>query len=744
MKDTVTPPGRCPFGGNRVEGAFGDGKPASEWWPERLPVELLHNNSPEANPLGAEFDYAEAFSKIDLDALKEEIRTTLRTSQDWWPADYGHYGPQMVRMSWHSAGTYRISDGRGGNGGAYQRFFPIGSWIDNANVDKSRRLLWPIKQKYGKSLSWGDLIALTGNVSMEEMGLPMVGFGGGRIDVWEDDLGTYWGPEHEMLARGRWEGNPSTDGDDADLEAPVAASHMALIYVNPEGPAGNMDPMGSAREIRETFTRMAMNDEETVALIAGGHAFGKSHGAVSPDHMGPGPDGADIEHQGLGWINDAGTGNAEYTISNGIEGAWTSNPLQWDNDYFENLFRFEWEQTTSPAGSQQWTPKDPDARKTPDAHIEGKMNPLMMMTSDIALITDPEYRKISEKFLNDFDYFTEAFSKAWFKLLHRDMGPKDRYVGKDVPEQDFLWMDPTPKATGPQIDAAEAADLKSAILATGLSVSELVGAAWASASTFRRGDLRGGANGARLRLFPQTEWEVNKPDQLARVLSTLESVKAEFDGKGEKTVSMADLIVLAGAAGIEKAARDAGVEVTVPFTPGRTDATDEMTDHESFKWLEPVSDPFRNYVMDVKAKSESLMLDKADQLGLTAPELTVLLGGMRVLGTNWDDSEHGVFTDRPGVLSNDFFVNLLDMGTKWTPVSEARTHFEGSDRKTGQKRYTATRVDLVFGHNTQLRSVCEVYASDDGHAKMVEDFVAAWDKVMMSGRFDVKKNSYNV
>ena len=749
MNREVQPEGQCPFRGTRVEGGLGDGPTLEDWWPGRLRVELLHVNSDVANPLGPDFDYAKAFESLDLAALKQDIFEMLENSQSWWPADWGHYGPQMVRMSWHSAGTYRIADGRGGTGSAMQRFLPISSWIDNANTDKSRRLLWPIKQKYGRALSWADLIALTGNCAMESMGLPMVGFGGGRIDAWEPDASTYWGPENEMQGRERWEGRH--DEAHYDLENPVAASEMSLIYVNPEGPGGEPDPLGSAREIRETFARMGMNDEETVALVAGGHAFGKSHGAVSPDNMGPGPEGAKMEHQGFGWMNSAGSGNAEFTISNGIEGAWTSTPLTWNNEYFDNLFGYEWELTESPAGAKQWKPTDASAAdKVPDAHIDGKRHFPMMMTSDIALKEDPDYRKVSERFHRDFDAFTDAFSKAWFKLMHRDMGPKSRYLGPEVPEEDFPWQDPIPACDHPLVDEADVATLKRQILDTGVGVPALAGAAWASASTFRGSDKRGGANGGRLRLAPQKDWEVNDPEQLSRVLSALESVQSNFNGTTKdatgsgggrsdgKRISMADLIVLGGCAAVEKAAADAGVEVSVPFVPGRMDASEEQTDVEMFEWLHPIADGFRNFQKrQYKASTETLLIDRAALLNLSAPELTALMGGMRALGTNWNGSTDGLFTDRPGVLTNDFFVELLDMSTEWKPTDETEMRFEGRDRESGEAKYTATRADLVFGSNEQLRNVAEVYAAADGHEKLVHDFVAAWDKVMMADRFDL-------
>jgi catalase-peroxidase len=737
--DNANLAGGCPFRGTRIEGAQGLGPTLEDWWPDRLRVEILNQQTDLANPMGPDFDYAEAFKAINLDELKNDIFKMLETSQDWWPADYGHYGPQMIRMAWHSAGTYRIADGRGGAGNALQRFLPISSWVDNGNIDKSRRLLWPIKQKYGGALSWADLMVLTGNCALESMGLKTFGFGGGRLDGWQADNATYWGPETEMQGRERWKGDPK--GEYYDLEDPVGASEMSLIYVNPEGPGGNADPLSSAREIRETFARMAMNDEETVALIAGGHAFGKSHGAVSKDHVGPAPEAAPIETQGLGWMNSAGTGNAEFTMTNGIEGSWTSQPTQWDAEYLHNLFNFEWELAESPAGAKQWRPtvSTPDAT-TPDAHIEGKRNPLMMMTSDIALRADPEYAKICRRYLDNMSEFEDAFSRAWYKLTHRDMGPKVRYLGAEVPQEDLIWQDPIPTLDHDLIDAHDIADLKAKILASGLTVAELVGTAWASASTFRNSDKRGGANGARIRLVPQKEWEVNQPQQLAKVLSQLEGIQKAFNDAqiGGKKVSLADLIVLGGCAGVEKAARDAGVEVQVPFTPGRMDASQEDTDIESFEWLHPVVDGFRNFQkQQYKVSCEALLIDRANLLGLTAPQLTALIGGLRTIGINWDGSKHGMFTDRLGLLSNDFFVNLFDMATVWTATNDEKTAFEGRDRKTGQPKWTATRADLVFGSDPQLRAVGEVYAANDGHRKLVKDFIAAWDKVMMLDRFDV-------
>ena len=739
MTENAAVTGGCPFRGTRIEGAQGLGPKLEDWWPNRLRVELLHEQTDLANPMGPDFDYAEAFKSINLEELKNDIFEMLKTSQDWWPADYGHYGPQMIRMSWHAAGTYRIADGRGGAATAMQRFLPINSWIDNGNTDKSRRLLWPIKQKYGSALSWADLMVLTGNCALESMGFKTFGFGGGRLDGWQADTATYWGPETEMQGRERWHGDPK--GEYYDLENPVGASEMSLIYVNPEGPDGNADPLSSARETRETFARMAMNDEETVALIAGGHAFGKSHGAVSKDHIGPAPEASPIEEQGLGWKNSAGTGNAEFTMTNGIEGAWTSDPTKWDAEYLHNLFNYEWELTESPAGAKQWKPtiSTPEAT-TPDAHLEGERHPLMMMTSDIALRADPEYAKICRRYLDDMSEFENQFSRAWYKLTHRDMGPKVRYLGPEVPEVDLIWQDPIPNADHELIDEHDIDDLKAKILDSGLSVSELVGTAWASASTFRNSDKRGGANGARIRLAPQKDWAVNQPQQLAKVLSALEGVQKAFTDAhtGGKKVSLADLIVLGGCAGVEKAARDAGVEVKVPFTPGRMDTTQENTDIESFEWLQPVVDGFRNFQKrQYKVPCESFLIDRANLLTLTAPQLTALIGGLRAININYDNSKDGIFTDRPGALTNDFFVNLFDMAMVWAATNNEKTMFEGRDRKTGQPKWTATRADLVFGADAQLRAIGEVYAANDGHQKLVHDFVEAWDKVMMLDRFEV-------
>ncbi len=746
--------GKCPFGGDAIGGAFGTPPTLENWYPDRLRVELLHQNGLAADALGADFDYAAAFAKLDYEALKRDIKQFLTTSVAWWPSDYDNYGPQMIRMAWHSAGTYRIADGRGGAGSAMQRFAPISSWWDNGNTDKSRRLLQPIKHKYGSGLSWGDLIVLTGNCALEIMGLPTYGFGGGRLDAWEADNATYWGPEiwnpgdvssfDGMVMRDkRWRGK---NGDaDYDLENPLAASHQALIYVNPEGPYANGDPMGSARDIRVTFTRMAMNDEETVALIAGGHAFGKSHGMVPAKEIGPPPEIAPMEAMGLGWHNPKGPGFGVDTMTNGIEGSWTPNPTQWDNSYLENLFKFEWQQIKSPAGALQWTPIDSNAPKTPDAHVAGQMNNLMMMTSDIALKVDPEYRKVCEKFLSDFDAFTQAFSKAWYKLTNRDMGPKFRYLGPEATLEDgLLWQDPLPERTDALLGAADVAELKRLVLATGVSVSDLGFTAFCAAATYRDSDKRGGANGGRLALSPQKDWAVNR--RAAPVIETLRVVMADFNREkatGEQ-VSLADLIVLGGCAAVEKAAADAGIEARVAFTPGRVDTTQECTDIEMFEWLKPVVDGFRNYTADdfqevsLGVAPEEFFLDKANLLTLTAPEWTALTGGLRALNLNHDGSKSGIFTDRVGVLTNDFFINLCDTDLIWEKADEAGLSFVLRRRDTGEIKFTATRNDLVFGSNSQLRSIVDVYAASDGHARFVRDFINAWDKVMMLDRFDVK------
>ncbi|WP_212827402.1 catalase/peroxidase HPI [Polymorphospora rubra] len=704
------------------------------WWPNQLNLKILAKNPAVANPLGEKFDYAEAFKALDLPAVKRDIAEVLTNSQDWWPADYGHYGPFMVRMAWHSAGTYRISDGRGGAGAGQQRFAPLNSWPDNGNLDKARRLLWPVKKKYGQSLSWADLMILAGNVALESMGFETFGFAGGREDVWEPDEDVYWGPETTWLGDARYTG-------DRELENPLAAVQMGLIYVNPEGPNGNPDPIASARDIRETFRRMAMNDEETVALIAGGHTFGKTHGAGPADHVGPEPEGAPLEEQGLGWKNSFGTGKGGDAITSGLEGAWTDTPTSWDNSFFEILFGYEWELSKSPAGANQWKPKDgAGAGTVPDAHDSSKSHAPTMLTTDLALRFDPVYEQISRRFLANPDEFADAFARAWFKLTHRDMGPVVRYLGSEVPTETLLWQDPLPPVTHELVDAADVADLKAQILASGLSVSQLVSTAWASASTFRGGDKRGGANGARIRLEPQNGWEVNNPDELARVLHTLEKVQEAFNAAqtGGKKVSLADLIVLGGSAAVEAAAKEAGYVVEVPFTPGRTDASLEQTDVESFAALEPTADGFRNYVgKGQRLPAEFLLVDKANLLTLSAPEMTVLVGGLRVLGANHQQSPLGVLTTTPGSLTNDFFVNLLDLGTTWQPTSEDANTFEGRDSATGEVRWTGSRVDLLFGSNSELRALAEVYASDDARAKFVQDFVAAWVKVMELDRFDI-------
>jgi catalase-peroxidase len=714
--------------------AMGEPKPNQFWWPEQVDLSPLRAHSAESNPMGDDFNYAEEFAKLDLDAVKKDIEKVLTTSQDWWPADWGHYGPFMIRMAWHSAGTYRTADGRGGAGGGQQRFDPLNSWPDNANLDKARRLLWPVKQKYGRQLSWADLMILAGNVSLESMGFKTFGFAGGREDDWEADL-VYWGPENKFLADERYKG-------DRELEKPLAAVQMGLIYVNPEGPNGNPDPLLAAKDIRETFGRMAMNDEETVALIAGGHTFGKVHGANKPEGcVGPEPGGAPIEQQGLGWKNKCGKGNAEDTITSGLEGAWTITPTQWSMNYLQNLFAFEWVQTKSPAGAVQWIPKEEAAQQlVPDAHVEGKRNPPIMLTTDLSLKEDPAYREISKRFLENPEEFELAFAKAWFKLTHRDMGPRARYVGSEIPNEVLIWQDPVPPVDHPLIDDADIAKLKAEILDSGLTVSELVRTAWASAASFRGTDMRGGANGARLRLAPQKDWDVNDPKEVAKVVKRLERIQKDFNGaqSGGKQVSLADLIVLGGAAGIEKAAKDAGYVVKVPFTPGRTDATQEQTDVASFAVLEPTADAFRNYYAIGNSRSPTdMMVDKANLLTLTVPQMTVLVGGMRTLNANARQSEHGVFTDRPGTLSNDFFVNLLDMSTQWTKSPEVEGIYEGRDRATGKVKWTATPVDLVFGSHTELRAIAEVYAANDGKEKFVKDFVLAWTKVMTLDRFDM-------
>lgn len=700
-----------------------------QWWPERLNLKILAKDPVVANPLGESFDYAQAFQNLDLAAVKRDIAEVLTTSQDWWPADFGNYGPLMIRMAWHSAGTYRISDGRGGGGRGQQRFAPLNSWPDNGNLDKARRLLWPVKKKYGQSISWADLMILTGNVALETMGFTTFGFAGGRADVWEADEDVYWGPETTWLDDQRYTG-------DRELENPLGAVQMGLIYVNPEGPNGNPDPLAAARDIRETFRRMAMNDEETVALIAGGHTFGKTHGAGPADAVGNDPEAASIEDQGLGWKSTYGTGKGGDAITSGLEVTWTTKPTQWSNDFFDILFGYEWELTQSPAGANQWVAKDAEAI-IPDAHDATKRRLPTMLTTDLSLRFDPIYGEISKRFHENPAEFADAFARAWYKLTHRDLGPKSLYLGPEVPAETLLWQDPLPQAEGETIDAADVTALKDKLLATGLTVSQLVSTAWASASTFRGSDKRGGANGARIRLEPQRGWEVNDPEQLAQVLRVLEGVQSEFNS-GAKKVSLADLIVLGGAAAVEKAARDAGYDVEVPFTPGRVDATEEHTDPESFAALEPVADGFRNYLgKGNRLPAEYLLLDRANLLTLSAPELTVLVGGLRVLGANQGGSAHGVFTATPGTLTNDFFVNLLDLGTEWKSTSEDQTTFEGRDAETGKLKWTGTRADLVFGSNSELRALAEVYASDDAEEKFVKDFVDAWVKVSNLDRFDL-------
>jgi catalase-peroxidase len=728
---------KCPFTGATAKATqtAGGGTRNRDWWPNQLKLNILRQNSMLSNPMDASFDYAAEFKTLDLAAVKKDLTELMTNSQDWWPADYGHYGPFFIRMAWHAAGTYRTGDGRGGAGAGTLRFAPLNSWPDNTNLDKARLLLLPIKQKYGNKLSWADLMVLTGNVALESMGFKTFGFGGGRADVWEPEEDIYWGSEREWLGDKRYSG-------DRDLENPLAAVQMGLIYVNPEGPNGNPDPLASARDIRETFARMAMNDEETVALIAGGHTFGKTHGAADPSkYVGVEPAAAGLEEQGLGWKNSFGTGNGEYTITSGLEGAWTTTPTKWSNNYFENLFGFEWELTKSPAGAHQWQPKNNGGAGTvPDAHNPNKKHAPFMLTSDIALRVDPAYEKISRQFYENPDLFADAFARAWFKLTHRDMGPKSLYLGSEVPAEELIWQDPIPVATYKTIDAADIEALKGQILATGLSVSELVSAAWASASTFRGSDKRGGANGGRIRLTPQKYWEANNPPQLSKVLDALEGVQKAFNATaGDKQVSMADLIVLGGCAAIEKAAKAAGHAITVPFTAGRTDASQEQTDVESFAVLEPIADGFRNYAKTrYTVSAEDLLVDKAQLLTLTAPEMTVLVGGLRVLNANSNNSKHGVFTHQPEVLTNDFFVNLLDVSQTWAHTNDHKDSFEARDRKTGAVKWTGTRVDLVFGSNSELRALAELYTYTGGQEKFVKDFVAAWNKVMNLDRFDLK------
>ncbi|MBV7565170.1 catalase/peroxidase HPI [Pseudomonas sp. sia0905] len=756
--------GKCPFSGKASpetpKHAAGGGTGNRDWWPNQLRVDLLHQHSSKSNPLGEDFNYAEAFNSLDYEALKKDLRALMTDSQDWWPADFGHYGPQFIRMAWHAAGTYRTGDGRGGAGRGQQRFAPLNSWPDNVNIDKSRRLLWPIKQKYGQKISWADLLVLTGNVALETMGFRTFGFAGGREDTWEPDQDVYWGTEKTWLggderygkgAAGREDDQgvlvadaelhgqeqDRTDSQGRNLENPLAAVQMGLIYVNPEGPEGNPDPLAAAHDIRETFARMAMNDEETVALIAGGHTFGKTHGAGPADHVGAEPEAAGLEEQGLGWTSSFGSGKAGDTITSGLEVTWTTTPAQWSNNFFENLFKFEWELTKSPAGAHQWIAKNADAI-IPDAHDPSKKHVPTMLTTDLSLRFDPAYEKISRRFLENPQAFAEAFARAWFKLTHRDLGPRSRYLGPEVPKEELLWQDPLPAVHHPLIDDADVATLKAQVLACGLSVSELVGTAWASASTFRGSDKRGGANGARIRLAPQKDWAANQPEQLAKVLAKLEGIRAEFNraATGGKQVSLADLIVLAGNAGIEQAASKAGRTVKVPFSAGRSDASQAQTDVESFAVLEPIADGFRNYLKGrYSVPAETLLIDKAQLLTLTAPELTVLIGGLRAININVGGASHGVLTDKPGALTNDFFVNLLDMGTAWKAVAGDSNLFEGRDRKTGKVKWTGTRVDLVFGSNSILRAQAEVYASAD--ARFIDDFVAAWTKVMNLDRFDL-------
>ncbi len=729
---------KCPFMGGPLKYTAGTGTSNRDWWPNQLNLHILRQHSNLSDPMGEDFDYAAEFKTLDLAEVKKDLYDVMTNSQDWWPADYGHYGPFFIRMAWHSAGTYRIADGRGGGGAGTQRFAPLNSWPDNANLDKARLLLWPIKQKYGRKLSWADLMILAGNCALESMGFETFGFGGGRADVWEPEDDIYWGAEGEWLGDKRYTG-------DRELENPLGAVQMGLIYVNPEGPNGKPDPMAAAKDIRETFGRMAMNDEETVALIAGGHTFGKTHGAADPSkYVEAEPEGAGIEMQGLGWKNNFGTGNAGDTITSGLEGAWTTTPTKWSNNYFENLFGFEWELTKSPAGAYQWKPKDGAGEGTvPDAHDPAKSHAPFMLTTDLALRVDPEYEKISRRFYENPDEFADAFARAWFKLTHRDMGPKSRYLGPEVPAEDLIWQDPIPEVTHELINDQDIAGLKDKILASGLSVSELVSTAWASASTFRGSDKRGGANGARIRFAPQKNWAVNNPAQLSKVLDVLEGIQGDFNDaqSGNKMVSLADLIVLAGCAGIEKAAKNAGHNISVPFTPGRADASEEQTDAEAFAVLEPTADGFRNYKANdarISASTEEMLVDKAQLMTLTPPEMTVLVGGMRVLNTNYDKSKHGVFTDRPEALTNDYFVNLLDMGTKWEATSDSQEVFEGRDRKTGDVKWTGTRVDLIFGSNSELRALAEVYGCGDSQEKFLKDFVAAWTKVMNLDRFDLK------
>ena len=726
---------KCPFSGGAGSHTASSAQTNASWWPNQLNLKMLHQQSSKSSPMGEAFNYAEQFKTLDLDAVIKDLTALMTDSQDWWPADYGHYGPFFVRMTWHAAGTYRIADGRGGAGTGAQRFAPLNSWPDNGNLDKARRLLWPIKQKYGRKLSWADLLVLAGNVAMDSMGFKTFGFGGGRPDIWEPEDEINWGPETKWLGDERYSG-------DRELASPLGAVQMGLIYVNPEGPNGKPDPIASARDIRETFARMAMNDEETVALVAGGHTFGKAHGAADPGkYVGREPEGAGIEEQGLGWKNSFGSGKGAHTITSGIEGAWTPNPIQWDNGYFETLFGYEWELTKSPAGAHQWTPRDPAAATTvPDAHDPALRHAPMMTTADMAMRMDPAYEKISRRFMQNPQQLHDAFARAWFKLTHRDMGPRARYLGKLVPKEELIWQDPIPAVDHALVDERDIATLKASVLASGLTVSQLVATAWASAASFRGSDKRGGANGARIRLAPQKDWEVNQPAELAKVLSTLEGIQKEFNGAqtGATKISLADMIVLGGGAAVEAAAKKSGVEVTVPFAPGRMDAAQAQTDVASFAVLEPAADGFRNYVRKgLEGSSSELLLDRANLLTLTAPEMTVLIGGLRALGANLGRSKHGVFTQRPGTLTNDFFVNLLDMNTTWQKSATDAGILEGRDRTTGELKWTGTVVDLVFGSNSQLRALAEVYASSDAQGIFVRDFVAAWAKVMNLDRFDL-------
>ncbi len=731
----MTTESKCPFsGGATTKHAVAGARTTADWWPNQLNVKMLHQHSPRGNPMDEGFDYAKEFKTLDLNAVVKDLHALMTDSQEWWPADYGHYGPFFIRMAWHSAGTYRIADGRGGAGAGAQRFAPLNSWPDNGNLDKARRLLWPIKQKYGRKISWADLMILAGNVALESMGFKTFGFAGGREDIWEPEEDVYWGPEAEWMGDKRYSG-------DRQLENPLGAVQMGLIYVNPEGPNGKPDPVASARDIRETFARMAMNDEETVALVVGGHTFGKAHGAGATSLVGPEPEGAGIEQQGFGWINSLGSGKGVHTTTSGIEGAWTTNPIKWDHDYLDILFKYEWQLTKSPAGAHQWTPKDAAAKNTvPDAHDSSRRHAPMMTTADMAMRMDPAYEKISRRFLKNPKALEDAFARAWFKLTHRDMGPLARYLGPLVPKEALIWQDPVPAVDHKLVEEQDVAALKAKLLACGLSISQLVTTAWASATTFRGSDKRGGANGARIRLAPQKDWESNQPAELAKVLAKLEAIQKEFNGaqKGGKKISLADLIVLGGCAAVEAAAKKAGHAVKVPFTPGRTDATQDQTDAESFAVLEPVADGFRNYVRKgLEGSAAEMLLDKAQLMTLSAPEMTVLMGGLRALNANFGQAKHGVFTQRPETLTHDFFVNLLDMGTKWEKSATSAGVLEGRDRKTGEVKWTGTVVDLVFGSNSQLRALAEVYASSDAQQTFVRDFVAAWNKVMNLDRYDL-------